>query len=213
MVTHLAVWPVSLSLFAVMEYCAAGSLSDIMQICNRTFSEAQVACVMKQALAGLAYLHGPRLSANGVASAPVIHRCVQQSDSEGLSDRPNSSRSREVIACSARLNAHASASRLPSLSLCLCAIRRDIKSGNILVDKNGMSKLADFGVSSNLDKTLGKNRTVIGSGDNTLGQQQQQQQQQQHFSSAGLVVAVAYYLSSSFLCVILARHTGWHRKC
>jgi hypothetical protein len=67
-----------------MEYCAAGSLSDIMQICNRTFSEAQVACVMKQALAGLAYLHGPRLSANGVASAPVIHRYDSVgSDTEG----------------------------------------------------------------------------------------------------------------------------------
>ncbi len=43
-----------------MEYCAAGSLSDIMQICNRTFSEAQVAAIMKHSLHGLAYLHAQK---------------------------------------------------------------------------------------------------------------------------------------------------------
>ena len=31
-----------------------------MQICNRTFSEAQIACIMKHALAGLAYLHSEK---------------------------------------------------------------------------------------------------------------------------------------------------------
>jgi hypothetical protein len=40
--------------------CAAGALSDIMQICNRTFSEAQVACIMRDALHGLAYLHAQK---------------------------------------------------------------------------------------------------------------------------------------------------------
>lgn len=85
-----------------MEYCSAGSLSDIMRICNRTFSEAQVAAIMRHALMGLAYLHGQK------------------------------------------------------------KIHRDIKGGNILVDDKCVAKLADFGVSSNLDKTLGKNRTVIG---------------------------------------------------
>jgi serine/threonine protein kinase len=73
-----------------------------MQINKRTLSELQISNVMKQSLAGLAYLHG-----------------------QGK-------------------------------------IHRDIKGGNILCDSNGMCKLADFGVSGNLDKTLGKHRTVIG---------------------------------------------------
>jgi len=90
------------NLWIVLQYCSAGSLSDIMQICNRTFSEAQVAVIMKHALRGLAYLHSQK------------------------------------------------------------KIHRDIKGGNILVDAHARCMLADFGVSSNLDKTLGKNRTVIG---------------------------------------------------
>jgi Flp pilus assembly protein TadG len=90
------------NVWIVMEYCASGSLSDVMQICKRTLSEQQVASVMRMCLAGLAYLHG-----------------------QGK-------------------------------------IHRDIKGGNILVDGNCICKLADFGVSGNLDKTLGKHRTVIG---------------------------------------------------
>ena len=80
------------NVWIVMEYAAAGSLSDMMQICKRTLSEVQISAVMKQTLAGLAYLHG-----------------------QGK-------------------------------------IHRDIKGGNILSDANGMMKLADFGVSGNLDK-------------------------------------------------------------
>ena len=74
----------------------------MMAICKHTLSEQQIANVMQQSLAGLAYLH-----------------------SQGK-------------------------------------IHRDIKGGNILSDSHGMCKLADFGVSGNLDKTLGKHRTVIG---------------------------------------------------
>lgn len=74
----------------------------MMQICQHTLTEQQVAVVMRMALQGLKYLHEQK------------------------------------------------------------KIHRDIKGGNILVDAEGQCKLADFGVSSNLDKTLGKHRTVIG---------------------------------------------------
>ena len=44
----------------VMEFCAGGSLSDMMQICRHTFTEHQVAVIMKQSLAGVAYLHAEK---------------------------------------------------------------------------------------------------------------------------------------------------------
>jgi serine/threonine protein kinase len=41
----------------VMEYCGAGSLCDLMAICDRRLSEEQIATVMKASLFGLKYLH------------------------------------------------------------------------------------------------------------------------------------------------------------
>ncbi len=40
-----------------MEYCGAGSVCDIMAICDRTLSEQHIAVVLKKALLGLQYLH------------------------------------------------------------------------------------------------------------------------------------------------------------
>lgn len=39
---------------------------------------------------------------------------------------------------------------------------QDIKAGNILLTENGVAKLADFGVSAQLDSTMSKRKTVIG---------------------------------------------------
>jgi serine/threonine protein kinase len=44
-------------IWIVMEYCGAGSVCDLMAICERTLSEEQIATICKQSLLGLAYLH------------------------------------------------------------------------------------------------------------------------------------------------------------
>mmetsp|Transcript_11258 Transcript_11258/g.45785 ORF Transcript_11258/g.45785 Transcript_11258/m.45785 type:complete len:441 (-) Transcript_11258:111-1433(-) len=45
----------------VMEYCSAGSASDIMCILNRPLEEEQIAVMCKFVLKGLQYLHSPKL--------------------------------------------------------------------------------------------------------------------------------------------------------
>jgi len=47
-------------LWIVMEYCGAGSVSDLMRITDKTLSEEQIAVVFKDALKGLVYLHSLR---------------------------------------------------------------------------------------------------------------------------------------------------------
>ncbi|KAG4101129.1 serine/threonine kinase 3 [Neocallimastix lanati (nom. inval.)] len=44
-------------LWIVMEYCAAGSVSDIMHVRKKTLTEEQIAIVIKSTLQGLAYMH------------------------------------------------------------------------------------------------------------------------------------------------------------
>lgn len=90
------------NLWIAMEYCGAGSLADLMGMCDKILTEDQIATVMKMSLLGLRYLH----------DAKKIHR--------------------------------------------------DIKCGNILLDHNGDCKLADFGVSAELENTLARRKTLIG---------------------------------------------------
>jgi len=47
-------------LWIVMEYCGAGSVSDLMRITDKRMSEDQIAVILKDALKGLIYLHSKR---------------------------------------------------------------------------------------------------------------------------------------------------------
>ncbi|KAI8836794.1 serine/threonine-protein kinase 3 [Chytriomyces cf. hyalinus JEL632] len=47
-------------LWIVMEYCGAGSISDLMETCNMTLSEDQISVVCRYVLKGLAYMHSLR---------------------------------------------------------------------------------------------------------------------------------------------------------
>ncbi|XP_050415231.1 serine/threonine-protein kinase 3 isoform X1 [Patella vulgata] len=47
-------------LWIVMEYCGAGSLSDIMRLRNKTLNETEIATVLSYTLKGLDYLHSRR---------------------------------------------------------------------------------------------------------------------------------------------------------
>ncbi|KAJ8870392.1 hypothetical protein PR048_029413 [Dryococelus australis] len=44
-------------LWIVMEYCGAGSVSDIMRLCQKTLVEEEIATILCDALKGLEYLH------------------------------------------------------------------------------------------------------------------------------------------------------------
>lgn len=47
-------------LWIVMEYCGAGSVSDIMRLRNKTLTEEEIATILYDALKGLEYLHSRR---------------------------------------------------------------------------------------------------------------------------------------------------------
>ncbi|XP_077990446.1 serine/threonine-protein kinase 3-like [Glandiceps talaboti] len=47
-------------LWIVMEYCGAGSVSDIMRLRNKTLTEDEIATVLQSTLKGLEYLHSRR---------------------------------------------------------------------------------------------------------------------------------------------------------
>jgi serine/threonine protein kinase len=81
-------WEKGRFVWIVMEYCAGGSLGDLLLLCNIVLDEAQCKAVMYMTLQGLVYLHHRKL------------------------------------------------------------IHRDIKAANILLTREGVCKLGDFGVSA-----------------------------------------------------------------
>jgi serine/threonine kinase 3 len=89
-------------LWIAMEFCSAGSLSDLRELTKANLTEPQLRLALCYALLGLKHLHG------------------------------------------------------------LNCIHRDIKAGNILLTAAGEAKLADFGVSAQMQSATQKRRTVIG---------------------------------------------------
>lgn len=90
-------------LWLVMEYCGAGSVTDLVKASKGTcLKEEWIAYICREILRGLAHLHANK----------IIHR--------------------------------------------------DIKGQNVLLTDNAEVKLVDFGVSAQLDRTIGRRNTFIG---------------------------------------------------
>ena len=90
-------------LWLVMEYCGAGSVTDLVKsIKAQSLKEDWIAYICREVLRGLSHLH----------ACKVIHR--------------------------------------------------DIKGQNVLLTDNAEVKLVDFGVSAQLDRTIGRRNTFIG---------------------------------------------------
>jgi len=59
-------------IWIVMEYCGSGSCADLMSICERTLTEAEVTCILRETLQGLAYLHQFKLIHRDVKAGNIL---------------------------------------------------------------------------------------------------------------------------------------------
>ncbi|KAH3763194.1 serine/threonine-protein kinase 3 [Pelomyxa schiedti] len=59
-------------LWIVMEYCSQGSICDVMKICRRPLNEEQIACLIKQTLKGLEYLHSRHKIHRDIKAANIL---------------------------------------------------------------------------------------------------------------------------------------------
>jgi hypothetical protein len=69
----------------VMEFCGAGSLCDLMAICERTLNEEQIAIIMKMSLFGLEYLHAKKKIHRDVRTRMRTMRSAANADVESRS--------------------------------------------------------------------------------------------------------------------------------
>eukprot|EP00462_Mataza_sp_D1_P027982 CAMPEP_0175175220 /NCGR_PEP_ID=MMETSP0087-20121206/33079_1 /TAXON_ID=136419 /ORGANISM="Unknown Unknown, Strain D1" /LENGTH=463 /DNA_ID=CAMNT_0016466801 /DNA_START=19 /DNA_END=1410 /DNA_ORIENTATION=- len=60
------------NIWIVMEFCGAGSICDLMAICDKTLDEDQIAVIMKMSLQGLEYLHKCRKIHRDIKSGNIL---------------------------------------------------------------------------------------------------------------------------------------------
>jgi serine/threonine protein kinase len=60
------------TLLIVMEYCSGGSISDMINLCHKSFSEDQIGAVCYNVLKGLSYLHGRNVSHRDIKGANIL---------------------------------------------------------------------------------------------------------------------------------------------
>jgi len=60
------------NIWIVMEYCGAGSVCDLMAICEKTLNEEQIATVMRMSLHGLEYLHDHKKIHRDIKSGNIL---------------------------------------------------------------------------------------------------------------------------------------------
>jgi serine/threonine protein kinase len=62
----------------VMEYCACGSLLDLMHACKRTLTEAQISAAMWGVLTGLSHLHEKKIIHRDLKVRHVLNSMQQE---------------------------------------------------------------------------------------------------------------------------------------
>ncbi|GAB5569162.1 serine/threonine-protein kinase 4 isoform X2 [Prionailurus iriomotensis] len=129
-------------LWIVMEYCGAGSVSDIIRLRNKT----------KKNILG-----------RGISNAEILRleRVWHIKKATVSGGRTVGDEVRQLTEDEIATILQSTLKGLEYLHF-MRKIHRDIKAGNILLNTEGHAKLADFGVAGQLTDTMAKRNTVIG---------------------------------------------------